>query len=381
MKYIKKYIYHPLKNFIAKYYLKVLRATTDIKIIGITGSAGKTSVKEMTASILSLEGKTVWSKANIDPVYNIASTILRTSPRTKYLVLEMGIEYPNEMDFYLSLVKPDVGVITNIFPTHTKFLKDINGVFTEKSKLVRSLDRNDTAVLNSGDKMLLKLKGKLKCKIIWFGDESDIKSSSEASTPDYKTKFKLTIGNESKESVDVKLPSLGGTKNALAASAVCNSLGINVSKIKQGLESYSTPEHRMRIIKTKSGATIFDDSYNNNPQAAESAINNFLSVSKVQNKVVVFGDMLELGSLEEKYHRQLGEMLGHSNLSMLICVGHASLTTANTAKIRLGEKRVVHVDNSSQVWPHLKPLLSKKVSVLLKGSRSIGLDRVVDQLV
>src|SRR3989344_2587811 len=143
---MKKILIHPIKRRISKLYLIFLRRFFGLKVIGITGSAGKTSTKEMIISILSLKARTVASFANIDPVYNIPTTILRCTPLTKYLVLEMGVEYPNEMDFYLWLVKPDVGVITNIFPTHTLFLKDIEGVYKEKSKLIKN---TKIAILNA----------------------------------------------------------------------------------------------------------------------------------------------------------------------------------------------------------------------------------------
>lgn len=132
---IKKTIYHPIKNLIANNYLFFLRKFTNIKVIAITGSAGKTTTKEMVTSILKQVAPTVWTKDNIDPVYNIPATILRCTPWTKYLILEMSVEYPGEMDFYLWLAKPDIGVITNIFPTHTEFFGDADGVLKVQSVL------------------------------------------------------------------------------------------------------------------------------------------------------------------------------------------------------------------------------------------------------
>src|SRR3989338_4284515 len=123
----------------------------------------------MVTSILRQKGKTVSSYANIDPIYNIPSTILKCRPTTRFLVLEMGVEYPGEMDFYLWLAKPDIAVLTNIFPTHTQFFKDTAGVFREKSKLVRSLSKSDIAVLNSDDAKVRSLKNEIKSKIILYG--------------------------------------------------------------------------------------------------------------------------------------------------------------------------------------------------------------------
>ena len=152
--YIRRWLIHPIKRRIAKYYLAILRRFFGLKVIGITGSTGKTTTKEMITSILRQEGKTTSSYANIDPVYNIPSTILRCSPSTKFLVLEMGVEFPGEMDFYLWLAKPDIGVVTNIYPTHTLFFGDVEGVYKEKSKLVKGLNTNGVAVLNGENKFL-----------------------------------------------------------------------------------------------------------------------------------------------------------------------------------------------------------------------------------
>ena len=172
--YVKHYFIHPVKRRIAKYYLVILKKVFNLKVIGITGSAGKTTTKDMLHSILKRNGRVVSSYKNIDPVYNIPSTILRCTPFTTYLVLEMGVEFPGEMDFYLWLVKPNVGVITNISVAHTEFFGDIGGVFREKSKLVKSLTGNDVSVLFREDKQLEKLEYKLRSKVEWFGDGSDV---------------------------------------------------------------------------------------------------------------------------------------------------------------------------------------------------------------
>src|SRR5579859_7997424 len=162
--YFRKWFVHPIKRRVAKYYLIFLKKFRGLTVIGITGSSGKTTTKEMLASILKLKGETIASFANIDPVYNIPTTILKCKPSTKYLVLEMGIEYPGEMDFYIWLAKPDVGVITNIYPTHTLFFGDETGVAKEKGKLVKTLGKNKTAVLNIENKYLLEIGQKVKSK-------------------------------------------------------------------------------------------------------------------------------------------------------------------------------------------------------------------------
>ncbi|MCX6705684.1 MAG: Mur ligase family protein [Candidatus Woesebacteria bacterium] len=328
-KIIKKWIIHPIKRRVAKYYLFFLRRVTGLKVIGITGSAGKTTTKEMLASILKLNGKTVYTVANIDPVYNIPTTILKCTPRTKYLILEMGVEYPGEMDFYLWLAKPDVGVITNIYPTHTEFFGDIEGVLKEKSKLVKFLDKSGFAVLNKTNSRLKSLINKIEAKIIWFNGE-----------------------------------------NSDAAKAVANIFGVSAENIEKGLKNYDKPRHRYEIIKHKSGAVIFDDSYNSNPEALLTTLKKFNQLAGKNKKIAVLGDMLELGKLEKSEHIRIGIEVKKYNFEKVFGVGKS--VKYITSKI---------YNNALDVLPELRPMLKKDVYVLIKGSRSIGLDQVVDKLV
>ena len=381
--YSRKWVLHPLKRRIAKYYLILLQKCFGLKVVGITGSAGKTTTKEMLASILKQRGETIYSYANIDPVYNIPTTILKCSPSTKYLILEMGVEYHGEMDFYLWLAKPDIGIITNIYPTHIEYLGDVNGVFKEKSKLVLGLSNDDCAILNRGSVQLTKLKDKLKAKTLWFGDGTFETSSLIKFTEDFKTKFRLIINQNTRKSIDVVLPILGAqfVENALAAAVCADYLRFSITEIKKGLESFKSQEHRMQVIKHKSGAIILDDSYNNNPRAAENAIATLISLGRNKDKVVVFGDMLELGNWESKYHIELGEYLGKTGLTFLVCVGKASKITAQKASIGLGKSRVVAVEKTDEILKYLKTYLRKNTMILIKGSRSIGLDKLVSELV
>lgn len=380
--YFRKWIVHPIKRRLSKYYLILLKNVTDIKVIGITGSAGKTTTKEMLASILKTENKTVYSYANIDPIYNIPSTILRCNFKARFLVLEMGVEFPGEMDFYLWLAKPDIGVITNIYPTHLHFFGDADGVFREKSKLIRRLSEGSVAILNNSDKFLVKLKDSLKARTVWFGTGGEVISSQEQLQNDGRMKFLLIFDKDPKKSIWVEIPVVGSqfVDNALAAAAVAKNLGFSLENIKKGLETYEIPEHRMNIIKFKNGALLLDDSYNNNPAAAKYTLKTFQKIANKKNKIVIFGDMLELGKLERYYHLKLGKIIGKMNIDYLIGVGKASKTTVIEAGKILGREKVAWVIKKEMIMPLLVPRIQKNSIVLIKGSRSIGLDEVVSRL-
>ena len=376
--YLWKYLIHPVKRRVARNYLLILKKFFGLKVIGITGSAGKTTTKEMTASILSQKGETVASLANIDPVYNIPSTILRCKPSTKYLVLEMGVEYPGEMDFYLWLARVDIGVITNIYPTHTVYFKNVEGVAQEKGKLIESLTKKGQAILNAENERAREFSKKTQAGVLLFG-EVDVSASNISYDSRLNTKFTLTLPSGI---INVHLPILGSqfVENALAAGTVAYALGVSLEAVKKGLESFRVPEHRMKVIRHVSHATIIDDSYNNNPQAARKALKVFKEVGEGKNKIVVFGDMLELGEKEEQYHREVAGLISGVNPDKVICVGPLSKIVAEVLSQKMGEKNIFWFSSYKPVYKTLRPLLKSNTIVLIKGSRSIGLDKVVSRL-
>lgn len=376
---LKIYIGHPIIRYASKYYLKFLRILTGVKVIAITGSMGKTTTKEMLASILKLDGETVYSFENIDPVYNIPNTILKSRFSTKYLILEMGVEYKNEMDFYLWLAQPDIGVITNITNTHTEFFKNSEGVFEEKRKLVDSLKNGDVAVLNYENHYLRKLAKELNCKVVFFGE----KSMNRASNIKYLTSGKMQFTAKDKNStLQIVIPVLGKqfVSDAMAAIVTSKVLGIKNEKIKKGLMDYIPAKHRMRMVNIPGGGIVLDDSYNNNPTAFEKVIKTLNDIAGRRKKVVVFGDMLELGELEKSEHEKAGRLLAESKLYFLICVGDAASITAATFKKHSNNTKVQSVADWKSAYKILRNMNLKNTLILVKGSRKIALENLVSKL-
>jgi len=377
---LRTWLIHPIKRRLAKYYLIFLRRVSGLKVIGITGSAGKTTTKDMLASILRGKGRdTISSYKNIDPIFNIPTTILKCCPSTKYLILEMGVEYPGEMDFYLWLAKPDVGIITNIYPTHTLYFKNIEGVAREKLRLAENIRKDGFVVLNKKNLYLKEAGKKIDTKIYWFNNSQNKVSRIEI-TGDLKSEVNLKI--EGKE-IKIKLDTLGEqfAINALAASLTAIKLNCFKEQIITGLKDFLSQEHRMRVFKNKkTGAIIIDDTYNNNPEAAMAAFKTLRDLSGKNERIVVFGDMLELGNLEEKEHRRLGREIIKLSPKLVIGVGKASRYFVEEAGKILSKQRVIWVKDWKGVKEELYPELEKNCYVLLKGSRSIGLDNVVSSL-
>jgi len=376
--YFKRWLIHPIRRKIARYYLMFLRRFFGTIVIGITGSAGKTTTKEMVKAILSQKGDTVASIKNIDPIYNIPQSILRCGLKTKYLVLEMGVEFVGEMDFYIWLAKPDISLITNIFPTHTQFFGDKNGVFKEKIKIISYLDKESYAILNSQDKLLSNAKEHTKARILYFGGGTEI-SAENVVFGEKSTKYTLHLD---KSNISVQLPLIGPhfVSNSLAAATVAKILNVPNNLVGIGLESFEKPPHRMNGFYTKKGAYVLDDSYNNNPEAAIETLKTFDRIARGRKKIVVFGDMLELGELEEKYHKNLGNILSSYKLNLLIGVGEASRVLTEEAKKKMDNDKCIWVKNNKGVYDIITKAIDKDTAILIKGSRALKLEAVVDRL-
>lgn len=380
MQIFKKIFYHPIKRRIAKYYVYFLQKFCGLIVIGVTGSAGKTTTKEMLFSVLSLQGKTVASYANIDPVFNIPNTILKCSPTTRYLVLEMGIEYPGEMEFYLWLVRPDIAVWSNVFWTHTQFFGNRQGVAAEKAKLIAGLDSSALAILNKDDEYIQKYAVDTDARITWIAQfsKADFIASKAMITQDYKTSF---IIKHKGKNFRIVIPVLGKhfVSLALAVFAVAHELKVSNTKIVKGLGKFSMQPHRMKVHNLTKDILLIDDTYNANPTAVREAITTVGEIASSRRKILVLGDMKELGSYEKKAHE---EVINFAIESGFIIVGVGSLVKNSYAKLSKKSVKNLYIERSVQNAYHkLVSLMRPGDVILIKGSRSMKMDYIVDLLI
>jgi len=370
------WFFHPIKRRFAKYYCLLLQKVFGLKVVAITGSSGKSTTKEMLTSILKTKTKTVSSFKNIDPIYNIPTTILRCSPFTRYLVLEMGVEYLNEMNFYLWLVQPNVGVITSIYPTHTEFFKDIEGVYREKIKLATALKNSGIVVLNN-ECSFLRIFSKGRENIVSYGRNSNI-YPSDISFSLKSTKYDLFYEGQ-KNRIEIPVVGKANVMNSIAALVVAKKLGFGWKEIKKGLKTFKPLEDRLDIFK-KEEILVINDTYNSNPEALKEALNVFESFSRGKNKVLVIGDMLELGDLSKKLHLDIAKRIEKVDFDLLICVGRESKTIFDYFKKTGNKKPYFWVKGQGQVDNLLKSRLKNNSVILFKASHSIELDHVVKRL-
>lgn len=378
--FITQWLVHPIKRRLARAYLKLLRKFGNLKVIGITGSTGKTTTTEILASILGRIGKISKSTVGVDPVYNIPNTILKTNPKTKYLILEMSVEYKNEMDYYLWLATPNVGVITNIDSTHLEYLETTEGVANEKGKMLKAIPKSGTAVINREDKWSSKLAHKIRAKIVYFGLGSDNLASNVILNDNLSTDFTLSLG-EDKKSVHINAYGTQFVNNAIAAATVARSLGVSFSDVVQGIEAFKRPLHRLNVFRDRKYGLIFDDTYNSNPKAANESLDTFLTLSKHLKRYAIIGDMLELGRIEEEAHKKLGKKVGEIGFSCFVGVGNAARFMVEEASIILGNNNCFLVGDYHEALEIIKPYLDKDTALFIKGSRFLRLDKIVEDLI
>lgn len=337
------------------------------KVVAITGSNGKTTVKEMIASILRRCGAVLATDGNYNNELGLPLTLFRLKPSDDYAVLEMGASNPGDIAYLADIAKPDVAVITNIGPAHLQGFVDEEGVARAKGELYASLPENGTAVMNAAEPWLDLWQGINTADNICFfsfSDDSDVSISRGADN-------EVSIHTPAGEFL-LKLPLPGehNLSNAMAATAACLALEIPITDIKAGLEAVEPVPGRLSLVNANSGWTVIDDTYNANPASLYAA----LQVLANQNGEpwLVLGDMKELGNDSRKMHAELGDAARSLGVKRLFALGDASTATVDA----FGDM-AVHFDSREGLIKALRAQLKPGVACLVKGSRSMGMEHVV----
>ncbi len=343
-------------------------------VIGITGSNGKTTLKELTAACLSHAAPTLATQGNLNNDIGMPLMLLRMDATHRYAILEMGANHPGEIAYLTSLAKPEIVVITNAGAAHLEGFGSIEGVAKAKAEILQGDSRPDFAILNADDEYFSYWQSFVS-DISWlsFGlsENADIRGD-DIVVDKGLTRFLLHIGDTA---VPVSLPLAGlhNVRNACAAAAIATTLGMEADDIASALESVGPVAGRLQTVAGLRGATIFDDSYNANPVSVIAA-GEYLASLAGQNWVV-FGDMKELGDDEQQLHFEVGRALKNAGINRLFATGELSRDTV--AAFGQGASWFETVDELASAV--LKDLTGD-VNVLVKGSRSMRMERVVDSL-
>ncbi|HSX19035.1 MAG TPA: UDP-N-acetylmuramoyl-tripeptide--D-alanyl-D-alanine ligase [Candidatus Saccharimonadales bacterium] len=367
---------HASKAYLAKSYLRLL---PKLDVIAITGSVGKTLTQNAIYAVLSQKFKCILPEENLDPTFRIPQTILKTKPWHQKLILEYGVEHPGEMDSYLQIAPPKIAVITAIASTHTKYFGTKQGVFEEKSKLVKALDKNGQAILNADDPYVVKMADLTKAKIWWYGKsaKNGIKISHYSQNL-HGARFRLHYLGQ-KASVSWKIIGKHQLTSAYAAATVGIASGLTVKQIAKGLTQTKQPAHRLSPIVTKH-ANIIDDTYNSSPKASQESLATLVDLGRGKKKVAVFGEMKDLGDISKEEHRKLGLLVAKSKINYLITIGKTAQEIATAARNNGFSGKILQMANTKEAIGEAKKLIGKKSLVLVKGSRHAHLERIVNGL-
>jgi UDP-N-acetylmuramoyl-tripeptide--D-alanyl-D-alanine ligase len=346
-----------------------------IPVVAVTGSAGKTTVKELIASILGTTRRLCVTEGNLNNDIGVPLILMRLDAADEALVVELGANHAGEIANLGSLVEPTVAVITNAGAAHLEGFGSLEGVARAKGELIDCLAADGCAVLNADDRFFAEWQRRAgDRRVLSFGlaPAADVRPLGEVAADRHGSRF--TIGLPGGRAIDVVVPLLGraNVANALAAAAAAAAAGASDDDIRLGLRRARPVKGRMNRLPGLNGATLIDDSYNANPAAARAALDYLADCPG--RRIFVLGDMLELGPEAAALHQQVGEY-AQGRCDQLVAVGRLAAAAAEA----FGAGAECHADIASAT-PAVAALLGSGVTVLVKASRSVGLDRLVSAL-
>ncbi|MCA1959197.1 MAG: alanine racemase [Desulfomonile sp.] len=352
-------------------------------IIGITGSNGKTLVKEMLASILCLERKTYRSPLSYNTQIGAALGVLGIRPEHEVAVIEAGISLPGEMDRLERMIRPDHGILTVISKAHIGGLGSLETTLEEKQRLFARLGAGSFLLVNADDPLSMSIMPRLSCRPVTFGlsDTADVGAIDVTPLPERGHHFRIRLfGDE----VDVTLPVPGwfNVLNALAAAACAKLLGASIEAIRAGLETFRPSPMRLEIHTTVTGVTLINDTYNSDPASMKGALDVLAKVGKGRRKIAILSDMLDLGLLSREEHLAVGKDVVKADVDHLITVGeHAALIGQAAVGEGMPTSRITNTSGYTEAARELEKVMNRGDVVLFKGSRWFRLERIAKELV
>jgi UDP-N-acetylmuramoyl-tripeptide--D-alanyl-D-alanine ligase len=361
-----------LQRFAANY-----RQLLSVRTVAVTGSSGKTSTKELIASVLRRRFRTKATEGNLNNHIGVPLTLIRLDEDDQFGVVEMGMNHPGELAPLVRMTAPEIGVISSIGPAHIEFFADQAGIAEEKAEVIAALPPEGLAVLNSDDAWSVRIAGRTRARVVWTGSgASSTWRAENVQVAADALMFRLTHGGLS---MPVRLPVMNRVMigNALLAAAVGYECGLSLEEIAQGLEAVQLPGGRMRVMRAN-GAWIINDAYNANPDSMRAALVALREFPGAQRRIAVLGSMGELGRHAAELHREIGEFAAKQDLAYLIAVGpHAEAFAQGAMAAGMNLNRVVAALDAAEATTALRPLLREADAVLVKGSHFMGLERLV----
>jgi len=343
-------------------------------VIGITGSNGKTTLKELLASCLSLAAETIATHGNLNNEIGVPLMLLRIGDEHRFAVMEMGANHAGEIAYLTSLTAPKVVAITNAAPAHLEGFGSVEGVARAKGEILSGTENPQYAILNADDDYFdywKSLAGETEVVSFGLSAEADVHPSGIEAT--YLGSDFILHTPDSEFPVALSLQGKHNVLNACAAAAICRAVGVSDQQIKAGLEAVQPFRGRLQSVRSTSGAVLYDDSYNANPVSVQAAAE-FLAAQEGSSWLVL-GDMAELGDDGELLHAHTGWVVREAGVDNLLATGPLSKHTVES----FGENGRWY-ESIDALVADLEPAVNENDVILVKGSRSMGMERVVDAL-
>lgn len=357
------------------------RMRFELPMIVITGSNGKTTTKDLTASVLSAKFPVLKTQGNFNNEIGLPLTLLNMNETHRAAVVEIGMRGLGQIAALAPIAAPTIGIVTNVGETHMELLGSMENIAKAKAELVEVIPAGGTVILNNDNEFTAAMKDKAKAgvKVITFGidNEADVKAFAvEGSTTE--TTFKCRLGKDG-EVAEFTLPMVGrhNVSNALAAIAAGYVLGLSQTEIQSGLTALQMSAMRFET-KRLGEYNIINDAYNASPMSMEAAIKTLADITKGR-RIAVLGDMLELGDVSVSAHQKVGQQVAQSNATALIAYGPMGKEIAAGAK-NAGMSAVYHVNTHAEAADKLKEILQPEDTVLFKGSRGMAMEKIIELL-
>ena len=364
----------------ASYKMKIQKEKYNLKVVGVTGSVGKTSTKDIIANVLSKKYKVLKTEGNNNNHIGLPLTILRLQDE-EIAVIEMGMNHLGEISYLTKIAKPDIAVITNIGTSHIGNLGSRENILKAKLEILEGMDKKKIVINNDND-LLNKwyLENKNNIEIHTFG----IKNESEFNAKNIKLKENSSefICENKNEKINIEVP-VGGEHfilNALCGLTVGKLLNLNNQEIKNGIKDFKLTAKRMEINHLKNNITIINDSYNASYESMKASISNLKNMNG-ERKIAVLGDMFELGDFSEKLHKEVGTEIYKNKIDKLYLIGNYSKFIGEEAEIEGYKKEnIFYFENKDELFNNLKNNLKSGDVILIKASNGMKLFEIAEKL-
>ena len=359
------------------------RQQHDIQLVAITGSAGKTTTKEMAAGILKLGHKTLKNQGNYNNLIGLPLTLMELDESYRRAVLEMGMNHPGEIARLTCIADPDVGVITNVGMAHIEGLGSLEGVARAKVELVEKLSSKGTIILNGDDELLLRTASEFRKDAVLFGigEKNDVRAHEIRNLGIEGVSFFLQYQGASWP-MKVSVPGIQNVLNGLAAASACLCLNEPPEHIAEGLASYLGMKGRFMVIPLTGGVTLVDDTYNSNPLSLKAALDSVGELIGEGSRIIVgLGEMMELGDATVSAHREAGQMVAELGASHFFAMGeHTNEMIKGTVVAGMPLERAEAVRTHEEMAKRIREEMREGDIIFLKGSRKMTLEKVVEDL-